>query len=192
MRQNTKRISVDDYLQLLGNTPKKVEDNFLIEGNVILPKTERKTAKKKAVKKSESIVALENMYTTWMLSQGKSTSGISFEDKTANGMTKAIMAYFDIIDGFAARINSTGVYRADIGKFTYGGGTNGMADISALHNGMAIQIEVKAGNDKPRESQLKIKRKYEKCGGYYIFVHSFKEFLDKFNEIIERNDRSNM
>jgi hypothetical protein len=52
-----------------------------------------------------------------------------------------------------------------------------MADITAVVNGRHVSIEVKAGGDKPRPEQMKVKRQIEHAGGMYIFVHSFDDFL---------------
>jgi uncharacterized short protein YbdD (DUF466 family) len=107
-----------------------------------------------------------------------------FDDKTANGLTKLIIAWMTMHNHFAARINSGAVYDQRLGIYRKGSGaTAGMADVNAVMGGKSVSIEVKIGKDKIRESQLKVKAQIEQAGGVYIIVRSFDDFLQKIEEI---------
>lgn len=100
-----------------------------------------------------------------------------FSDKTANGLTAAIEAHLEFCGHFAARVNTTGIYDKRRGVYRTTNARKGMADISAVINGKPVQIEVKAGKDRPRTDQLQVKEEYEKAGGKYVFVHTFAEWI---------------
>lgn len=100
-----------------------------------------------------------------------------FEDKTANGLTKLVCAWINFHGGNARRVNTGGIYNYKTGKYRFSGATNGAADISATWHGKSLQIEIKAGKDRPREDQLKQQMRERAAGGYYEFVHNFDEFL---------------
>lgn len=100
-----------------------------------------------------------------------------FEDKTANGLTNIIVKWINYKGGNARRVNTGGIYNHKTGKYRRSGATNGAADISATWHGKSLQIEVKAGKDRPREDQLKQQSRERAAGGIYEFVHNFDEFL---------------
>lgn len=148
----------------------------------------RKVRKKKPYSKPDSIEAFQDKYRIWFYSTKsipeKLQSQFKFDDKTANGLTKLIMAWLKVNGHFAARINTQGNYNAKLGQFVRSGSTNGMADINAVVNGKSVSIEVKIGKDKIRESQLKVKSEIEAAGGVYIIVCSFDDFRQQFENII--------
>lgn len=100
-----------------------------------------------------------------------------FEDKTANGLTKLVCAWINFHGGNARRVNTGGIYNPKTKKYRFSGATNGQADISATWHGKSLQIEIKAGKDRPREDQLKQQERERAAGGIYEFVHNFDEFL---------------
>lgn len=100
-----------------------------------------------------------------------------FEDKTANGLTNLIVKWLNFKGGNARRVNTGGIFDHRTGKYRRSGSTNGAADISATWHGKSLQIEIKAGKDKPRPDQLKQQERERAAGGIYEFVHSFDEFL---------------
>ena len=100
-----------------------------------------------------------------------------FEDKTANGLTKLVCAWINFHGGNARRVNTGGIYNHKTGKYRFSGATNGQADISATWHGKSLQIEIKAGKDRPREDQLRQQARERAAGGIYEFVHNFDEFL---------------
>jgi hypothetical protein len=122
-----------------------------------------------------------------------------FSDKTANGLTRAIVAWFNISNGQAERISVTG-RRIDctktfvdvVGKTRQIGTTQwikpsmkvGTADISALYKlnetdriATAFRIEVKVGRDTQRPAQVEYQKEVERAGGIYIIATSFENFI---------------
>ena len=122
-----------------------------------------------------------------------------FTDKTANGLTKAIVTFINLAGGQAERISSMGRVidgrkvvtnvlgqTGLIGSQTYikGTSTNGTADISAIikskkGNIIPWKIEVKM-----KDKQSKVQKEYEqsiiKAGGEYSIVHNWDEFFYKY------------
>lgn len=107
---------------------------------------------------------------------------VKFEDKTANGLTTLVCAWINFHGGNARRVNTGGIYDRKRQIYRRSGSTNGAADISATWHGKSLQIEIKAGKDRPREDQLKQQERERAAGGIYEFVHNFDEFL----QIIKR------
>ena len=122
-----------------------------------------------------------------------------FTDKTANGLTKAIVTFINLAGGQAERISSMGRVidgrkvvtnvlgqQGIIGSQTYikGTSTNGTADISSIiksRKGTIIpwKIEVKM-----KDKQSKVQKEYEQsviiAGGEYSIVHNWEEFYLKY------------
>lgn len=105
----------------------------------------------------------------------------TYDDRTANGLTKCIVDYIRFSGGFAERINRMGFKTKNkYGKeiWVSGGGTNGTADISAvLPGGRSARIEVKVGRDKIRPDQIRYAEKVTRAGALYFIARSFDEFL---------------
>lgn len=106
-----------------------------------------------------------------------------FRDDTANGLTTAVIAHLQYYGHFAARVNVGGVYNPKRGKYRHSQSRKGMADVSAVVNGRPLQIEVKAGKDKPRPDQLQVAAEYEQAGGLYVFIHNFADYMQVYNKI---------
>lgn len=121
-----------------------------------------------------------------------------FTDKTANGLTKAIITWVNLNGGFAERINTTGrmldntkIVKDALGfsrkigstKWIKGTGTNGSADISATVNGKSWKIEVKIGKDRQSEAQKEYQERTEKSGGIYTIAKTFDEFYGQWLSI---------
>lgn len=106
-----------------------------------------------------------------------------FEDKTANGLTNLICKWINFHGGNARRVNTGGIYNPKTKKYRFSGATNGAADISATWHGKSLQIEIKAGKDRPREDQLKQQERERAAGGIYEFVHNFDEFLQIISKL---------
>lgn len=100
-----------------------------------------------------------------------------FSDKTANELTKAIVAWLNSHGAFGARVNTIGVFDAKAQRYRFSGSTNGMADVTAIVGGKHVSLEIKHGHDKPRQAQLNVQRQVQQAGGIYEFVHTFEEFL---------------
>lgn len=106
-----------------------------------------------------------------------------FTDKTANGLTAAIIAHLKLHGHFASRVNSTGIYDQRRGLWRTSNGTRGLADISAVIAGRAVQLEIKAGKDKPRGAQLQVQANVRAAGGVYEFIHNFTEYIAFYEEL---------
>lgn len=119
-----------------------------------------------------------------------------YEDQTANGLTKCIIAFLNMTDGcHAERISSEGRVIDDrqtivnvIGQTVTKGtikrikssGQIGTADISATILGRSVKIEVKIGNDRQSQNQKEYQKSIENAKGYYIISKSFESFIDWF------------
>lgn len=127
-----------------------------------------------------------------------------FSDKTANALTKSIIAWINLNGYQAERISTTGRWidnskivtdvlgnrkKIGSGKYIKGTGTNGSADISAIIkslNGTVIpwKIEVKM-KDKQSEAQKRYEEHIMKAGGHYSIVHNFDEFMEQYNFLLQ-------
>ena len=129
-----------------------------------------------------------------------------FTDKTANGLTKCVIAWIDLHGGQAERINTTGrmidktkVVSDALGQkrmigsveWQKGTGTKGSADISSTIRmningrmiGVSVKWEVKIGKDRMSEHQKKYQLEIEGADGYYFVVKSFDDFMEKYLEL---------
>ena len=118
---------------------------------------------------------------------------ITHTDKTANGLTKAIIAFIQLNGGQSERINTMGrpidrrkVYTDTVGltrsigsvEWIPGTGTKGSADISATIKGKSVKIEVKNGADRQSEAQRKYQQDIEQAGGLYFIAKDFTSFVE--------------
>ncbi|NCB84746.1 MAG: hypothetical protein EOM44_09705 [Bacteroidia bacterium] len=118
---------------------------------------------------------------------------ITHTDKTANGLTKAIIAFIQLNGGQSERINTMGrpidrrkVYTDTVGltrtigsvEWIPGTGTKGSADISATIKGKSVKIEVKSGADRQSEAQRKYQQDIEQAGGLYFIAKDFTSFVE--------------
>ena len=123
-----------------------------------------------------------------------------YSDKTANGLTKAIISWINLNGYQAERISTTGRYvdnskivtdvlgnrkKIGSGKYIKGTGTNGSADISATIKGKSIKIEVKIGKDKQSEAQIKYQQMIEKAGGIYFIAKNFDDFYGFYITLVK-------
>jgi len=123
-----------------------------------------------------------------------------YSDKTANGLTKAIISWINLNGYQAERISTTGRYvdnskivtdvlgnlkKIGSGKYIKGTGTNGSADISATIKGKSIKIEVKIGKDKQSEVQIKYQQMIEKAGGIYFIAKNFDDFFNFYITLVK-------
>ncbi|HBE42433.1 MAG TPA: hypothetical protein DDW27_14760 [Bacteroidales bacterium] len=121
-----------------------------------------------------------------------------YSDKTANGLTRAIIDFLRFSGWQAERINCTGrlldntkVFTDTVGftrkigsvKWLPTSGEKGTSDISAVINGRAVKIEVKM-RDRQSEDQKSYQLKIENAGGYYWLVRSFDEFMKFYNGLV--------
>ena len=78
-----------------------------------------------------------------------------FTDKTANGLTKCVIAWINLHGGQAERINTTG---------------------------RMIEVKMK---DKQSLDQIKYQNAIENAGGQYWLVHNFDEFIFHYDCFID-------
>lgn len=107
----------------------------------------------------------------------------TFSDKDANSLTRAIIAHLQLHGHFAARVNTTGIFDSRRAVYRQTNARRGMADVSAVINGRAVQFEIKAGNDRPRTEQLQVRAEVQAAGGIYEFVHTFAEYIAIYDQI---------
>jgi hypothetical protein len=128
-----------------------------------------------------------------------------YTDKTANGLTKAVIDFLELSGHFAERVNTMGrvidnrkTYTDVIGrtktigstKYIPTTGTKGSADISSEINVMinsqpiaiAVKWEVKINKDRQSEDQ----KKYESKVANYFIIKSFDDFYSKYIEFISK------
>ena len=107
--------------------------------------------------------------------------------KPANKLTAMIVDAFKYLPnsghfkGFANRVNVMGVYNPKTKRYRPSGSTPGAADISAMINGVRVEIEVKIGKDRLSEKQIKFRDNITAAGGQYWVVRSWEDFLEQLN-----------
>lgn len=110
-----------------------------------------------------------------------------YGDKTANDLTKAIIDFIIFSGGDANRINTQGQLRKIKGemKWTHGSTRKGTADIHAIFQGRHISIEIKIGNDKQSDDQVKEAERVIRAGGLYYVAKNMDSFLDWWHETFQ-------
>ena len=114
-----------------------------------------------------------------------------FTEKGANELTRSIEAFIRYTGNYADRINNTGIYDPKTKKFRKSNTRRGIADIMASkkieHQGrtfaVTVAIEIKYGNDKLSEFQLRMKDDIEKAGGVYLIARTWSQFVTDWNKI---------
>lgn len=114
-----------------------------------------------------------------------------FTEKGANELTRSIEAFIRYTGNYADRINNTGIYDTKLKKFRKSNTRRGIADIMASkrveHQGkffaITVAIEIKYGNDKLSEFQLRMKDDIEKAGGIYLVARTWNQFIIDWNKI---------
>ena len=122
----------------------------------------------------------------------------TYSDRTANGLTKAIIDFLQLNGWQAERISVQGRCvdntkvvtdvlggRKRIGsvKWIPGQMTPGSSDISCTIKGRSVKIEVKI-KDRQSEAQMRYQEAIERAGGIYIIVRSFEEFYQWYNNFL--------
>lgn len=123
-----------------------------------------------------------------------------YTDKTANGLTKAIVKWINLNGYQAERISTSGRWvdnskvvtdvlgnqkKIGSGKYIKGSGTKGSADISATIKGKSIKIEVKIGKDRQSEAQIEYQKAIERAGGIYFIAKDFNSFYHFYTTLVE-------
>ncbi|NID10634.1 VRR-NUC domain-containing protein [Fibrella aestuarina] len=108
-----------------------------------------------------------------------------YRDKTANDLTTAIVDWLKLQgegNGFGTRLQSTGTFREDLGKFVPSRQRRGMPDVFGIVDGIAYFVEVKVGNDKLSADQLETIDKLKQAGARVFVAENFQAFFEWWNE----------
>lgn len=110
-----------------------------------------------------------------------------YRDKTANDLTKSIIDFINFSGGDANRINTQGQLRKIRGemKWTLGSTRRGTSDIHAIFQGRALSIEIKIGNDRQSEDQIKEAERITRAGGLYFVAKNMDSFLEWWKETFQ-------
>jgi hypothetical protein len=111
----------------------------------------------------------------------------SFPDVSkANGLTQAIIKYLMWCGHNADRTGTQGrmVKSAGSWKRISAGNRRGTSDISSTIKGRSAKIEIKIGNDKPSEEQLREQLREQKAGGVYIFISTMEQFFSWYDNFL--------
>lgn len=111
----------------------------------------------------------------------------------ANALTDAVIRYLSTYGCATARINTTGIYDENLGRYRFSGSTKGVEDISCIlpviingrKFGIAIAVEIKIGKDRLSDDQKLRRDKVEAAGGHYIVAKTFDEFKETIDSIID-------
>lgn len=121
---------------------------------------------------------------------------VKYSDSSANELTKAILAYFDLKDIKAWRQASEGRYikgkeytdwagrkKEEKGKYIpRSKAAVGIGDISSVINGLFVSWEVKVKKDFQKPDQKEFQSELEKSGGKYHIVRNWDDFYKKVAE----------
>lgn len=102
----------------------------------------------------------------------------TFTDKTANGLTNAIIFDIQHVRGGAAyRINNGATY--DRAKNIYRAGVvkRGVPDIVAIIAGQFVGIEVKIGSDRQSSHQREVEGEITAAGGVYFIAKTYEQYV---------------
>ena len=168
-------------------------------GNVLFKKQSKGNILPQRYKKSNALKDLEKL--TFEVKRLRFPNhpylvGETFEDKSANGLTKAVIAWIRLKGGQAERISTTGRLSDTTQLFTDvtgrsriigsikwipGTGTNGSADVSATINGRSVKIEIKKGNDRQSKAQRDYQKAIQTAFGIYYIAKDFESFVSWYN-----------
>jgi hypothetical protein len=124
-----------------------------------------------------------------------------YTDKKANGLTKMIIEFLQLMEHQAERISTTGRYidnskivsdvlghkkQIGSGEWIKSTSTKGSADISATINGRSVKIEVKIGKDVQSAAQIDYMIAINKAGGVYVIAKDFDQFYRWYDSFIDQ------
>lgn len=109
---------------------------------------------------------------------------------TANSLTKAVVDFVNLQKYCVAwRVNSVGIFDPKTKRYRTSNTRKGVADISVIAHGLAIQIEIKIGKDKQSEHQVLFEKDVKKAKGEYWIVKSFDAFGVLWENFIKKRLR---
>lgn len=131
-------------------------------------------------------------------SGGREMKVKNYSDKDANKLTASIIDYINFKGGYANRINTQGQARKEkiplafgrhMDKITFTPSTTnkGTADIKAVVNGRALDIEVKIGKDTLSENQKRERARITQAGGLYFVARNMQSFVDFYKRNFEND-----
>lgn len=162
---------------------------FALTVGSIKPRKPRYT-KPQAVKDLEELADIANAKAHPQFA--KYAPKTKYRDDSATGLTRFIIDWIKLHGGQAERINTMGVpidrrrqvtdvlgHTRTVGSIEWrkGGGTVGLADISATIRSKAVKIEVKIGRDRQSPAQKEYQRQVEQAGGLYFIAKDFTSFV---------------
>jgi hypothetical protein len=130
-----------------------------------------------------------------VVKDGHYTLPIRRDPRKANGLTKMVIEFLLWNGHRATRIASSGriikaPQRQESGislltsKYIPGTTRKGTADVSATIKGRSCMFEIKVGNDKASEYQLKEQALERSAGGQYEFIKTFEQFLEWYDTFL--------
>jgi len=129
---------------------------------------------------------------------------VKYRDGTANELTKAILAYFELRGWKAFRQASEGRYlpeqkvknvlgqQVTVKKGMYiprSRGAKGSGDISGAlpPHGTRIEIEIKIGKDRQSDVQKEFQAEIEAMGAIYMIVRTWQDFIFQISKYAPKN-----
>ena len=103
--------------------------------------------------------------------------------ETANTLTAKLIAYLRHQGQFAARINTTGIYDEQLGKYRPSGATIGVPDVISCIDGHFVGFEIKIGADKLSKQQERVSLQINTAGGFYVVTRSWADFVQFYTEL---------
>jgi len=95
---------------------------------------------------------------------------------TEQQIQKGIIDYLRIKGWFVYKNSTVGTYKQSTGKYIPAQ-TRGVADLTAIKDGHAVQIEIKKPGCKQSENQLIFADDWMSHGGHYVVIHSIEEAM---------------
>jgi len=97
-----------------------------------------------------------------------------------HGQLEKIVKEFLIASGWFVFANVEG--RNKVGKHSI----PGISDLTAIKSGITLWIEIKAGKDTLRDSQIKFRDNVQSHGGRFLEVHDIEDILNYIKNLRER------
>lgn len=103
-----------------------------------------------------------------------------YNDKSSGKLTRCIVDYLNLSGHFATWLQSTGTYRADVGKYIPSQQRAGMPDIFSVVEGRAVFVEIKIGRNSLSQQQKETISDLQKAGAAVYVAKDFAGFLQWF------------
>lgn len=125
-----------------------------------------------------------------------------YNEKSANGLTKAILDFVNLSGFLAERTGTEGrvidnrkTYTDVLGRQKTIGtvkriktsGLVGSSDLKLYINGKIVAVEIKVGRDRQSQAQKEYQERMEKAGGIYLIIRDFDSFYNWFKEFVKEN-----